>query len=278
MTERTADLHLHTHYSDGTWTPTEVVQRAVAHGLSAIALTDHDTIGSFAEVHEAAQHAHLECIPGVEVSTQIGSLDVHVLAYFVDVTDAAFQAWLTELAAARLRRLDETLRRLGTAGVPLAKEVVLALAGPGTIGRLHVARALVQQGMVPDVNTAFHRYLSSERPAYVPDAHPTPEEAIQRLRAARGVPVLAHPQYLKDEALVPSLVRAGIAGLEVYHPSHDVGQQARYRRIAEEHGLVMTGGSDCHGTAKGQPLIGSVKLPYTYVEELRRCHAQICAA
>ena len=270
---RAADLHLHTCYSDGTMTPEEIVRTARSSGLSTIAVTDHDTLESWPEALVAARAAGLELIPGVELSTRSGAEDVHLLGYCMDVEDDEFCAWLARLKAARLRRLELMVGRLQALGVRLTVQDVLTLSGPGTVGRLHVARAIVQCGGATQINEAFDKYIGTNKPAYVVEYHPTPEEAILRLRNARGVPVLAHPSYIKDGGLIESLIAAGLAGIEAYHSSHDVSQQLQFRAIAERAHLLMTGGSDCHGMAKGQPLIGTVKLPYTYVEQLRTWHA-----
>ena len=272
---RVADLHLHTCYSDGTFTPAELVREAHTRGLSTIAVTDHDTVDSVPEAAATARALGVELIPGIELSTQTGQEDIHLLGYFVDLADQTFRAWLDALKVARLERLKRMVERLQSVGIAITVDDVLAIAGPGTVGRLHVARALVTRGAVSDTNQAFDKYLGTHKPAYIADCHPSPEEGIRRLRAARGLPVLAHPVYLKDEALITTLAQCGLAGLEVYHAKHDAGQQMKYAQIAQREGLVMTGGSDCHGMAKGQPLIGTVKLPYTYVESLKRCHAQI---
>ena len=272
--DRAADLHLHTCYSDGTLTPAELAREASARGLSTIAVTDHDTLASFSEAQAAAREQGLELLPGIELSAQAGPNDVHLLAYLFDVEDPDLRRWLTEMQAARRRRLDAMLERLRRLGIALSLEDVLAVAGPGTVGRLHVARALAQRGVVHHANVAFDKYLGEGKPAYVADDKPTPAEVIRRVRAARGVPVLAHPMYLKDDTLITAFARDGLAGLEVFHSSHDVSTQLRYRRLAEQERLLMTGGSDCHGLAKGQMLVGSVKLPYTYVEQLKTWHAQ----
>ena len=277
-TPRVADLHLHTCYSDGTLTPAELVREAHARGLSTIAVTDHDTMESFPEASAEAAALGVELIPGIEVSTQSAREDIHLLGYCMDMEDAAFRTWLTELRTARLQRLERMVERLRQLGMAVTVDDVIKISGPGTVGRLHVARALVACGAVNDTNQAFDKYLGTHKPAYVADCHPSPEEGIRRLRAARGLPVLAHPVYLKDEALITTLAQCGLAGLEVYHAKHDAGQQMKYAQIAQREQLLMTGGSDCHGTAKGQMMIGTVKLPYTYVEQLKACHAQTYAA
>ena len=197
---------------------------------------------------------------------------MHLLGYLMDVEDEEFRAWLERLKAARLKRLVLMTQRLQQHGVMLTVEEVLRLSGPGTVGRLHVARALVQRGAVTHVNEAFDKYIGTNKPAYVVEYQPTPDEVIVRLRAARGVPVLAHPAYIKDDTVLTALTHAGLAGIEALHASHDATQQLRFRQVAAQERLLITGGSDCHGMAKGQMLIGSVKLPYAHVEQLKAWH------
>lgn len=273
-----ADLHLHTCYSDGTFTPAELLRAAQTHGLRLIAITDHDTIESFPEGAAAARELDIELLPGIELSAQWGVEDIHLLGYNFDVEHRAFRAWLATLKAARLARLTQMVARLRGLGIAITDEDVLQLAGNGTVGRLHVARALVQRGVVADISGAFDKYLGTHKPAYIEECHPAPEECIRQLRDARGIPVLAHPGYLQDDAaVIARLVPHGLAGLEVYHARHDAGQQLRYLQMAEEYRLLITGGSDCHGHAKGQPAIGTVKLPYTHVDQLRTWHAKTTA-
>ncbi|MBI5167401.1 MAG: PHP domain-containing protein, partial [candidate division NC10 bacterium] len=184
-----ADLHLHSTYSDGTFTPTEVVQKAHELGFSTISLTDHDTVAGLSEAFEAARDAGLELIPGVELSVDQDGSEVHILGYFIEWQDANFVKTLKELEAERLGRLEEILRRLKRLGFHLGREEVMAQNCHGTVGRLHVAQALVQKGLLPSVKEAFRLYLGNGRPAYVEKMGITLIEAIELIIKAEGIPV-----------------------------------------------------------------------------------------
>jgi len=264
-----ADLHLHSHYSDGSFAPAEVVRRAAAAGLAAIALTDHDTVEGLPEfLAAAAAAANLTAVPGVELSVDEGDLEIHLLGYLVRWEDAAFRAALAGFAAERRTRAATMLSRLQAMGVRIRMELVEAAAGRGTLGRPHVAAALLEAGAVGSVQEAFDRYLGRGRPAYVPRTGFTAAEAIALVRAAGGIPVLAHPVRSGILGEVPRLVRQGLRGLEAYHPGQDAADTLAVCRRAEEYGLLLTGGSDWHGDAHGAASPGSVRLPWEHVQRL----------
>jgi len=263
-----ADLHLHSHYSDGTFPPAEVVRRAAAAGLAAIALTDHDTVDGLPEFLTAAAAAGLHAIPGVELSVDEGDREIHLLGYLVRWEDAAFRAALARFAAERRTRAATMLSRLQAMGARVPMEAVERAAGRGTLGRPHVAAALVEAGVVGSVQEAFDRYLGRGRPAYVPRTGFTAAGAIALIRAAGGIPVLAHPVRSGMLGEVPRLVRQGLRGLEAYHPAQDAADTLAVCRSAEEHGLLLTGGSDWHGDAHGAASPGSIRLPWEHVQRL----------
>lgn len=268
MTGAAADLHLHSYYSDGSFSPTEVVRRAAAAGLAAIALTDHDTVDGLPEFLAAAPAAGLHAIPGVELSVDEGDREIHLLGYLIRWEDPALRAALTRFAAERRVRAAGILSRLQAMGVRIPMAAVEAAGGRGTLGRPHVAAALVEAGKVGSVQEAFDRYLGRGKPAYVPRTGFTVAEAIALVGAAGGIPVLAHPvrSGVLDE--VPRLVREGLRGLEAYHIGHDPADTLAVCRVAEEYGLLLTGGSDCHGEMKGEALLGRVRLPWEHVVRL----------
>jgi predicted metal-dependent phosphoesterase TrpH len=256
VTGAAADLHLHSYYSDGSFSPTEVVRRAAAAGLAAIALTDHDTVDGLPEFLAAAPAAGLHAIPGVELSVDEGDREIHLLGYLIRWEDPALRAALTRFAAERRVRAAGILSRLQAMGVRIPMAAVEAAGGRGTLGRPHVAAALVEAGKVRSVQEAF------------PRTGFTAAEAIALVGAAGGIPVLAHPvrSGVLDE--VPRLVREGLRGLEAYHIGHDPADTLAVCRVAEEYGLLLTGGSDCHGEMKGEALLGRVRLPWEHVVRL----------
>ncbi|EKP93935.1 PHP domain-containing protein [Thermaerobacter subterraneus] len=270
-----ADLHTHTTASDGTVTPRERIRMAREAELEFVGITDHDTLAGLPAAREAAREAGVVLVPGVELSTDVdlGSrrVGVHILGYWVDEAAEPLVQLLARRRASREQRLARMLQRLAEAGIVLDEERIRAMAQGGAIGRPHVARALVEAGVVATVAEAFERYLTPGKPGYVPRAPLAPEEAIAAIRAAGGVPVLAHPGLLPSrlQGLWPAWKRMGLAGVEVYHSKHSPGQAADFLARARELDLVPTGGSDCHGPQPGQPaLMGRVRVPREWVERL----------
>ena len=266
------DLHPHTTYSDGTLTPAELVQEADRRGLRVLGLTDHDTLDGLAEAEAEAARRGLELVPGVELSTagRDGG-EIHLLGYFVDRDDSDLRAGLAAYAQARLVRLDHIVDCLAASGIRVDPDHVKRLAGPGTVGRPHIARALVELGHVASIGDAFDRYLASGRPGFVPRPRVEPERAIELIRAAGGVPVLAHPLGTGDvEATVARLAPAGLRGLEVDYGEYDEATRADLRAIADRWDLVATGGSDYHGPGyKLGRELGGPLVPIEAVERLR---------
>lgn len=277
MSEIRVDLHLHSDYSDGTFTPTEVVERAHQAGLGCIALTDHDTMDGYPEAAAAAAARGLELLPALELSS-LNGFECHLLGYLVDPEQAAFQQTLAALKLRRVARMTHMVERLQQIGVRITTTQVLEIAGRGTVGRLHLARALVGCGVITKPEEAFPKYLSPGRPGYVPEHQLKPAEAIALIRQAGGVPVLAHPCDLKHpDQEIHELRDAGLAGLEVYHARHTASDIKRFAQTAKTLGLLMTGGSDCHGLAKGRPLVGTIAVPYRFVEDLKAWQARHAA-
>lgn len=264
-----ADLHTHTRASDGTLSPRELVREARAVGLQVLAVTDHDTVDGIAEAAEEAERLGIELVPGVELSTDVPGSEVHILGYFVDWRSEPFGTFLRRLRDGRLARAHEMVRRLNQLGVPLTFEEVVQQAD-GAVGRPHVARALVAAGYVASFEEAFSRYLARGRPAYVERERFTPEEAVEAILRAGGVPVFAHPLWGGERDRVAGLVERGLVGIEAYYPEHSPQDVRRFLQWAEEFGLVATGGSDYHGPgpASRAPL-GSVYVPPGAVDALR---------
>lgn len=264
------DLHTHSTASDGMVAPARLVALAVARGLRVLALTDHDTVAGIAEASAAAAAAGLRFVPGVELSTHVEAGEVHMLGYYIDPADATLLAALAHFREAREGRAEAMVARLRAAGAPIRLERVLELAGGGSIGRPHVARALVEAGHATSIGDAFERWLVRGRPGYVERFKLAPADAVRLIRRVGGVPVLAHPHSADDlAALLPDLLDAGLAGLECYYGDYDEARRAEYLALARRYNLVPTGGTDFHGTgiAHRRPL-GGVYVPPASVDAL----------
>jgi 3',5'-nucleoside bisphosphate phosphatase len=272
------DLHCHTTASDGALSPAEVVGRAAHYALTVIAVTDHDTTAGIAAAQAAAQAHELTVIPGVEINTDVPGNEVHVLGYFIDYTNKEFSDELVRLREGRLGRARRVVELLATLGVRIRLERVLEIAG-GSVGRPHVAQAIIEAGYASTISEAFDRYLGRNAPAYVPRMKFAPTEACQLIRRAGGVPVLAHPVsfgpggVIRDrpglEALLVELAGAGLMGLEAYYPGYDAVTSEYLMGLARRHNLLLTGGSDFHGLQPEKADLGSVYVPTKVVRRLR---------
>ena len=270
MSKPVADLHLHTTFSDGIDVPERVVELAHQAGLSTIAITDHDNTDAMALAGPAAQRLGLELIPGIEMSASARGNEVHVLGYLFDAAHPALREHLTVQQARRVRRVHQMVEQLRAVGVVISAEEVLQQAKDGTVGRPHVARVLIKHGYAATNAEVFEKYLGNNGPGFVSGSPLEPREVIRVIRAAGGVPVLAHPIYVNDDALIDTFVQEGLAGLEVYHSSHTPEQIRRYEQIADRLNLLKTGGSDYHGAAVKEGLpVGAVKVPCALVEGLK---------
>ncbi len=266
-----ADLHLHTTASDGRLSPEELVRRASGLGIEVISLTDHDSVeGVPAALAEAANHSGLTVIPGVEISTDVQSGEVHMLGYFVDCLDPHLKQSLGELRNSRYERGRKMVAKLANLGVQIDFDRVLELADGGAVGRPHVAQAMLERGYISSFKEAFIRYIGRNGPAYVQRKKLTPVEAMMLVLKAKGLPVLAHPAEVPGvEPLVLNLKKAGMVGLEVYYNGYAPNVVAWLEGLARQHDLIATGGSDYHGidNGVGSP-IGSIDVPRENVERL----------
>jgi predicted metal-dependent phosphoesterase TrpH len=269
---RLADLHTHSTYSDGLLAPAALVAEAAARGVGVLALTDHDTVAGIPEVRIAGEERGVEIVPGVELSAALADgREIHLLGYFVDVDDPALLAALAGYARTRVERMERMVERLRRIGAPIEASRVRALAGHGTVGRPHLARALTEAGHAADLPDAFARYLGTGKPAYVPRPRVDPRDAIALVRAAGGVPVLAHPFSTGGvEGMLDLLVPAGLVGLEADYGEYTPQERATLREIAARRGLIATGGSDYHGPDRraGREL-GRATVSVGVVEALR---------
>jgi 3',5'-nucleoside bisphosphate phosphatase len=247
------DLHTHTLASDGALTPRELVRKAVEHRVSVLAITDHDSTEGIAEARdEAARHAGLTIVPGLEINCNVEGAEIHILGYLVDHEAPWFQAFLREQRAARTARVHTLAARLAELGMPIDPAEVFALAGEAAPGRPHVAQVMVKHGYVRSVREAFDKYLRSDGPANVPRHRLSPLEAVDVIRRAGGVPVIAHPGLADRDAMIPDLVAAGLMGIETYYAEHSGEQVRRYLDLCRRFDLVATGGSDFHGPHTGR--------------------------
>lgn len=272
------DLHTHSLRSDGALSPVELVRRAAERGVRTLALSDHDTLSGVGEAVAEGDRLGARIIPATELNTESEWGDVHVLAYFVDPNDEPFEArmrWLRENRGRRIELMVENLNRLGYA---VSLQRVQEIAQGGSLGRPHLAQALLEAGHVPTYDSAFDTLISKESPAYVPRVGLAPLEAVELVRAHGGVPSLAHPgTVIRLEELLPQLVTAGLSGIECYYGSHTPAWTSYCLVLAARYGLVPTGGSDFHGRGEHGADLGGVFVPPENVEalEARRAPAQI---
>lgn len=263
------DLHVHSTASDGTLSPTRVVQEARAHGVKVLALTDHDTMDGVAEAQAAGCAEGVQVIAGVELNTDSPAGEVHVLGYCISLGNEAFRALLEGRRRARTVRAHKIVDRLNELGMRVEFDDVARLADEGNIGRPHIARALVAAGYAADVREAFDRWLHEGGPAYVKRDSLSPADAIAAIKAAGGVPVLAHPGRIRDQSVIAELIEAGLEGLECYYPEHSPEQTKRYLDLARRHGLIATGGTDFHGPGSThRTSIGGMPVPVEAAEQL----------
>ncbi len=273
------DLHTHTTFSDGSFAPTDLIDLASQQGLDILAITDHDTTDGLFEAMEATKNLPLELIPGVELSAQFQNREVHILGYFINVTDSQFQLRLKTLRSTRIERIRHILDRLHTLGIDISLAEVEQTAGTGTIGRPHIAQVLIAKGHVTSMKEAFEGLLGSHGDAYVQRAVPEARDIIGWIIDAGGIPVLAHPYWegLNKEdsiAACQTLAEQGLQGLEVFYGTFSARHISFNLGLARRFDLLMTGGSDFHGTLKPDIALGkgrgSLHVPPKVMERLRQ--------
>jgi len=255
-----------------------LVEEAASRGVRILALTDHDTVAGINEARVAGERLGVEIIPGVELSAALPTGgEVHLLGYFVEIDDPGLLAQLAGYARARAERMERMVDRLSRIGAPVALERVREIAGHGTVGRPHLGRALVEAGYAEDLSDAFDRYIGGGKPAFVPRPRVDPRDAIALLRAAGGVPVLAHPFSTRGvESVLDRLVPAGLAGMEVDYGEYSPEDRETLREIATRRGLIATGGSDYHGPDRRIAReLGSAGVSIAAVTALRRARATV---
>lgn len=277
---KTIDLHVHSCASDGSMTPAELTELAVQSGLSAFALTDHDTTVGIDEAIRAAEHTNLEVVPGIEFSTRWRHLDVHILGYFMDYRAPSFQQKLMELSVLRGSRNEKMCARIREyTGFPISVEALKSRWPDSVITRAHMATWMMEEGYVQTRNAAFEKYLGDHAPCFIPKTRVTPAEAVRLILGHHGVPVLAHPLLYsiprsQTGELVSELKEAGLMGIEAVYSMNKGPDEAFARSLAQKYGLLVTGGSDFHGRNKPDIALGTgrnhnLKIPYSLLEDLK---------
>lgn len=268
-----ADLHLHTSFSDGRLSPEQIVLKAKCSGLSAIAITDHDTIDGIDSAIKAGKKYNLEIIPGIELSAETDTEEVHILGFYIDWSKSDFQGKINELMESRRIRLIKMIDNLNEIGIKLEYETVLNKSSSASIGRPHLALALVESGYVSTVSEAFNKFLNNSSPIYVAKQKLDPASAIKMILSAGGTPVLAHPGYMQQNT-IEELVSFGLMGLEAFHPCLEIQISNYYYELAKKYNLLITGGSDFHGLPDSKISIGEIRLPYKYIEDMKKVRNQ----
>ncbi len=265
------DLHIHSNVSDGRYSPAEVVRKSAEAGLTIIALADHDTVDGIVPALEAARaFPTLRVIPGIEISTDIPRGEIHLLGYFIDYTNPGLLAILVRMRNSRVTRAQGMIAKLKDLGIFIEWERVKELAGTGSIGRPHIAQAMLEKGYIPSIKEAFNRYIGWGKPAYVERDKMSPGEAVQLILQVNGLPVLAHPTTVDNtEAMVVELKTSGLVGIEAYYDGYTGEEIKRLANMATRYGLITTGGSDYHGLDdSSETAIGGADVPMESAERL----------
>ncbi len=266
-----ADLHLHTTASDGRYSPEDLVGKAAGTGLEVVAITDHDSVDGVAPALKAAQSfPSLKVIPGVEIGTDVPDGEVHVLGYFINYVDAGLVAKLADLRDSRKTRARKMIAKLANLGVSIEWERVQEIAGSGSVGRPHVAQAIMEKGYVQSIKEAFIKYIGRDGPAYAEREKMTPQQVVELVVSVGGLAVLAHPADIEDlEEVIPRLQRVGLAGIEVYYNAYGNSTVQHLASLARKHRLIATGGSDFHGLEHiTETPMGGVDIPQECIDRL----------
>jgi 3',5'-nucleoside bisphosphate phosphatase len=265
-----ADLHIHTTASDGLLSPEEVVKWAARKRLSAVAITDHDTIKGVQPAVDISHSYKIEVIPGIEFSSEHMEEEIHILGYYIDYQRNWLKDKLDEMYLSRYNRAVKMVDKLNTIGVDITLEQVRNIAESATIGRPHIARAMMEKGYIKNLKDAFKLYIGKGGPAYVERYRISCQEAIDMIKELGGVPVLAHPGLINNKYCIKEILDMGIEGIEVYHSKHDEETIRNTLEITESRKLLITGGSDCHGIfVNNQPILGNIWVDLKYVKLIK---------
>jgi len=269
------DLHTHTSQSDGLLPPEKVVQLAAAAKLRAVSITDHDEIGALEAGIALGNQLGVEVIPGVELSVSHNGYDIHILGYLIDFRQSRLLEFLNYFQQERVRRVHLILEKLDRLGYPILLETVLRKAGSGSIGRPHIADALVEAKHVSSYHEAFNRFIADGKPAFVPKVRISATQAVSIIHEANGLACLAHPGQNLTEPIILDIINAGVDGIEIVHPKHTFAQREFYRQLAKTYNLLETGGSDFHGGRKDDERLGDYVIEYEKVEKLKARQTQL---
>jgi predicted metal-dependent phosphoesterase TrpH len=269
-----ADLHIHSIFSDGSLSPYKIIEIAKKLRLSVISITDHDTVNGYEEALKYGGDG-VEIIPAVEMSSNIGTMDIHILGYYIDHKNATLIEYLELFKQHRVARVKKIINNLARAGIKLEFEHIKVIARNCSLGRPHIAEALVANGYVKSVGEAFGRYLGYNSPYYEPKKNAHPRDVIRIIKNSDGIPVIAHPGTINNENVLYQLILEGAVGIEVWHPEHTNRCKRMLYEIALKNGLLMTGGSDCHGRRFGSIQIGSTGCSKDDVQKLKECKSLI---
>ena len=264
-----ADLHVHTNASDGLYTSEQVVALAVDKKLRAVSITDHDAIRGINPALEEAEKYDLEIIPGIELSTTESQNDIHILGYFIDISNKQILHYIHLFQEERIRRAEKIVNKLKSMGLRLNLDLIMQKSGPGSLGRPHIADALMEEGYVLSYDEAFYKYLGNGKPAYVPKYKISPAEGINLIHEAGGLSFIAHPGMdVATDSLV-NYMKVGLDGIEILHPKHSQEKANELYQFAIRHSLLVSGGSDCHGNRKGNELLGLFNVPYQFIVDIK---------
>lgn len=277
--QKPADLHIHTIFSDSTFTPAKVVEVASNKGLGCIAITDHDSCQGIKDAIDAGIKKGIEIIPGVELSAELDEEELHILGYFIDWEREVFKERLNIFQSARKERALQILNKLREKGIDLNAEELFQISGKGSIGRPHIAQLMYRKGAVYSIHEAFVKYLGNNACCYVKRMKVYAKEAIELIKDMGGISILAHPKTINVELksldeILSLLISYGLQGIEVYHTDHKNKDIERLNSLAKRYNLLITGGSDCHGLNNREVLIGKVRIPYELVEKLRNANVR----
>ncbi len=267
------DLHVHTTASDGILTPQQIISKAYEIKLTGLAISDHDTVDGLpvAVDYLNINEIKLDFIPAIEMNTELDGYEIHILGYYIDFTNQNLDRHLTQIKEARMERAEKMVEKLRNMGMMIDLARVQEIAIGDLIARPHIARALMEKGYVPSEREAFNKYIGKGRPAYVPRYKFEPETALALIRESGGVSILAHPGLLKNDNMIDVLIEMGVEGLEVYYPEHSRGLISKYLELCGERNLLVTGGSDFHGSSRNSQSfeLGSCGASFDLVNQLK---------
>jgi predicted metal-dependent phosphoesterase TrpH len=270
------DMHIHTHFSDGTFSPKQAVEYAAKMKLSAISITDHDCVDGINEALDCGFLNNVEVVPGIELSSQYkskaGEIEVHILGYYIDYKSEYLKEYLDAFKKTRYNTAVKIFDKFMEYGIELKNTDFISNSKNRAVGRMHFAKALVKENFAGSIQEAFQRYLSKGRPCYVPKSLMSVKDAVKLVLNCGGIPVIAHPYhiYYADINLFRSLIKCGFMGIEAWHIKHSASIAKTFIDIAEKSNLLVTGGSDCHGPCgKEKPVMGEVKVPYSVLVKLK---------